>query len=268
MIANLLTKIRLCLFVFYVIIKKSFFGKENNKVKNDLQKEWVTPEISSNTIYSDILEKSGHLAIAGSSGSGKSVLIQELLQVLLCKSPNDVGFILIDTKQIELYQYKNIPHCMCYANTYKKAEDALQDAVLMLEERYKKMQSENSSLWSGSTIYIVIDECADIMCSESIKQNIGKIAELGIQAKIKLIMSTQVPNEETLPEEIIRSCDRIGLHCSDSTESKKIIGCEGAENLPKNGYGIWLNTANKIKIEIPMTDHAEQKRIIEHWKNQ
>ena len=103
-----------------------------------------------------------HLLIAGSTGSGKSVLINSIMYTLLTYQPNEKQVMLIDPKRVELYGYKRVPHCIGYASETPDIIALLRRACEVMDQRYTEMQKEGKKLYEGSDIYVVIDEFADV----------------------------------------------------------------------------------------------------------
>lgn len=234
-------------------------------------KTWETPEMEYHSAYRYIIENTGHIAIAGATGSGKSVLIRELIRYLLHSSPTKTNLILIDPKRVDLVKYKKLPHCIFYANDDLRAKYAIDFAICKMRQRYRKMERAGMEQWNGSDIFVFVDECADLLSGEyakEIKKYLIEIARLGRAAKVRLIMATQAPSRKTLPAEIIQNCDRIALRCFDAIESRQILGTKGAESLPPYGRGILRVKSNLFGFDVDMTDQEDHQRIIDHWINQ
>ena len=147
-----------------------------------------------------------HLLIAGSTGSGKSVCINDIIISMVYKSaPSDVRMILIDPKVVEMKVFSTLPHLLLPVVTDpKKAAGALKWAVLEMEQRYQKMAQKNArgldrynSLVSEEEklprIVIVIDELADLMmvAAKEVEESICRIAQLGRASGIHLIVATR-----------------------------------------------------------------------------
>ncbi len=116
--------------------------------------QWYTPAGQASNNCLDML-KHPHLLIAGSTGSGKSVLINSLIYTALYKPPTECLFILIDPKRVELVEYKNLPHCLLYASEPKDIANAINKAVYFMEERYKRMQAAGIKKSTEADIYII-----------------------------------------------------------------------------------------------------------------
>ena len=97
------------------------------------------------------LVKNRHLLIAGTTGSGKSVVINGIITSLLMTSgPDTVQFVLIDPKRVELKKYAGVPHCVRYARTMEEIKNALQDCVTEMEKRFNIMDMEGVTEYQGS----------------------------------------------------------------------------------------------------------------------
>lgn len=127
-----------------------------------MPKEWKTPGGRAAAVCLDML-KQPHLLIAGSTGSGKSVLINSIIYTALYKSPTVCGFILIDPKRVELNQYRRLPHCLRYASEPDEIAATLAAAVARMDDRYKALQAQWPERMGRPDIYIIIDEFADLM---------------------------------------------------------------------------------------------------------
>lgn len=112
------------------------------------------------TVFTELTGK--HTLIAGSTGSGKSVVENGIIYNLLFDTPN-VQFIFIDLKRVELAEYKRLPQCIQYADTLETATAALQATLKEIDKRYKWMQKRSVKTFNGSSVYLVIDELADLM---------------------------------------------------------------------------------------------------------
>jgi S-DNA-T family DNA segregation ATPase FtsK/SpoIIIE len=163
-------------------------------------KEWKTPGGMAAAACLDML-KQPHLLIAGSTGSGKSVLINSLIYTALYRSPNRCRLILIDPKRVELIDYKQLPHTIAYASEPPDIAATLVRAVDLMEQRYKRMQAVRTKKSTEADIFIIIDEFADLMTTQKRQTmpNIIRLAQLGRAANLRLILATQRPTRERHP---------------------------------------------------------------------
>jgi len=217
--------------------------------------------------------KQPHLLIAGSTGSGKSVLINSLIYTALYRSPNRCRFILIDPKRVELIDYKQLPHCIRYASEPGDIGAALVWAVELMEERFRLMQAARQKESTESEIYVIIDEFADLMITQKRQTmpNLIRLAQLGRAAHIHLILATQRPTRDIITGAIKVNLDsRVALRCPTGQDSRNIINIKGAETLPRYGFGYYLTpeTLTPQLIRIPYTDPAELAARVRWWTDQ
>ena len=185
-----------------------------------------------NSLYYDMVQQP-HLLIAGATGSGKSVLVNQLLHTLL--SYSTPGLILIDCKGVELSEYRSYQNTLCYADSPAQAVKSLEYAVDIMQSRYKQLQAAGLKKWTGADIYIIIDEFADLMTTskKAVQPLIQRIAQLGRAAKVHLIVCTQCPLREIIPTAIKCNFDcRLALRTATRQDSRNIIDTPGAETLP------------------------------------
>ena len=219
-------------------------------------------------IYRDIAKQT-HVLIAGKTGAGKSVIINGIIYGLLIeKFPNETQFIFIDTKRVELSQYKNLPHCIIYASEPGEPEKALQTALYYIEYRYKAMQKAGLKKYNGGDIYVIIDELADLMTTarKTILPLLQRIAQIGRAAKVHIIAATQCPLSKIIPTEIKVNFDCIiGLKTATKQHSRNIIDRPGCESLPPYGYGYCITPAAFTLEKFPMIQENELQRVVIHW---
>lgn len=227
-----------------------------------------TPGGTVPVIYRDMSQQV-HLLIAGKTGAGKSVTINGIIYSLLCSNfPNEVQFIFIDPKRVELYSYKNIAHCIIYATEQNEIIQAMKTALSIIENRYKDMQKQGVKKYQGGAVYIVIDELADIMtvCKKVFVPLLQRIAQIGRAANVHIIAATQCPLAVIIPTEIKVNFDSIvGLKTATAQHSRNIIGKTGCELLPPFGQGYYITPAKHEKVILPLVPEQELKRVVEHW---
>lgn len=238
------------------------------------KKVWRTPEGRYSKLYSMALDNP-HLLIAGATGSGKSVFIAGLMQVIMYRLPIDVDggaqLILLDAKRVELVQYRNLPHCICYASEPDSMLSALENAMEITEERYRKMQRQGVKKWQRSDIYVVIDEFADLMTTQRkrVQPLVQRLAQIGRASRIHIILATQTPIAKILPTEIKCNFDaRIGLRTRSAQDSRNIIGMSGLEDLPQYGQCYYMSPSEEKYYNVPMVEDSEIERLINHWTAQ
>lgn len=234
--------------------------------------KYTTPPGNVPRLCQDILNQP-HVLISGATGSGKSVLINSIIYTAAHDPPTQKTFVLIDPKLVELYRYKQLPHAIGYADTIATAKTALDRVITTMIYRYHQIRQAGGKTWTGSDIYIIIDELADLVTvDKSIIPPLARIAQLGRAAKIHLLLATQRPTSaDILPGVIKVNIDaRIALRTPTAQDSRNIIHSNGAELLPRYGKGYYLTpeTMRPVLVDIPMTADQDINRIIKHWTDQ
>ena len=210
-------------------------------------------DIGGRNVIGDI-EKLPHVLIAGTTGSGKSVCTNSLIISLLYKStPDEVRFIMVDPKMVELAPYNGIPHLLIPVVTDpKKAAGALQWAVFEMMKRYKtfsehgvKKLEEFNRLAKASedleplpSVVVVIDELADLMlvAAKEVEESICRVAQMGRAAGVHLVIATQRPSADVITGLMKANIpSRIAFAVASSLESRIILDNTGAEKLVGKG---------------------------------
>lgn len=246
---------------------KSVFKETPVKRDNVYQ---LPPSASYVERYREILENATHLLIAGTTGSGKSVILNGLLHTALALyGPGDMSFCLIDPKIVELSAYKNVPHVLRYETEPEEVLSLLRQIYGFMMDRYEQMDRTGDKKYRGTKIVVVIDELADLFmspCGKEIKAELVKLLQKGRAANIMVIMATQSPARRILSAELVLNTpNRIALYCDNAIESKQILGVKGAEEL---GYrdgsclykvpGKGIERINNIPV---FSDHELNSRI-------
>ena len=213
----------------------------------------VGRDISGRNIIGNI-EKLPHVLIAGTTGSGKSVCTNSLIISLLYKStPEEVRFIMVDPKMVELAPYNGIPHLLIPVVTDpKKAAGALQWAVFEMMKRYKtfsengvkkleeynKLAAVREDLEKLPSVVVVIDELADLMlvAAKEVEESICRVAQMGRAAGVHLVIATQRPSADVITGLMKANIpSRIAFAVASSLESRIILDTTGAEKLVDKG---------------------------------
>ncbi len=200
------------------------------------------------------IEKLPHVLIAGTTGSGKSVCTNSLIISLLYKStPDEVRFIMVDPKMVELAPYNGIPHLLIPVVTDpKKAAGALQWAVFEMMKRYKtfsehgvkKLEEFNrlaratEGMETLPAVVVVIDELADLMlvAAKEVEESICRVAQMGRAAGVHLVIATQRPSADVITGLMKANIpSRIAFAVASSLESRIILDTTGAEKLVGKG---------------------------------
>jgi len=240
-----------------------------------------------------------HLLIAGSTGTGKSVGVNAMLTSILYRAtPDDVRFILIDPKRLELGMYEEIPHLLTpVVVDPKKAANALRWAVHEMEERYKTLAAEGVRnieqynrnirlmLAEGANakdpeapkplpfIVVVIDELADLMmvASNEVEESIARLAQMARAVGIHLILATQRPSVDVVTGLIKANLpSRISFRLSSKTDSRTILDANGAEQLLGRGDMLFLPPASSrcIRLHGPYISEQESARLASFLRKQ
>lgn len=237
---------------------------------------YTTPEGKVYNLFLDMLKQS-HLLIAGTTGSGKSVLVHGLICTLLHRLPIDrergAQLILIDPKRVELAQYKNIPHTLLHATEPEDIVSALWYAVELTEGRYMQMQAAGLRQYSGSDVYVIIEELADLMTTNrrEVQPLIQRLCQIARAARVHVVAITQCPLVKVIPTEIKVNFDGIvALRTRSAQDSRNIIGETGAETLPRYGECLFAcpDTVEIEKWRVPYIRDDERRALVEFWEQQ
>jgi DNA segregation ATPase FtsK/SpoIIIE, S-DNA-T family len=202
------------------------------------------------------IAKMPHILIAGTTGSGKSVLINTIISSFLFRaSPEEVKFIMVDPKRVELTPYQDIPHLLTPVITdVEKVVHTLKWAVSEMERRYRTFQEMNvknissynemSGFPAMHYIVIIIDEMADIMMSKNaheVEEKIVRLAQMARAVGIHLILATQRPSVNVLTGLIKANIPaRIAFQVTSMIDSRVIIDSPGAEKLLGKGDMLFI----------------------------
>lgn len=232
---------------------------------------WTTPAGSAPALFYDILNQP-HALIAGTTGSGKSVLLNGVIWTALYFAPNEKQFIFIDTKKTELHQYKALPHTLAYYNDADAAVQGLASVLELTRQRCEDAARQGRKQSAAPDLYVIVDELGDLVFSNRRASYIlGQIAMIGRAANVHLIAGTQCPNRKTLSAEFAANMPaRVGLRCRDRIESRQIIGTPDAVSLPLYGECFYLSPAKREPelYTVPYITDAEQIDRVRWWTDQ
>ncbi len=246
--------------------------------------------ISGDIIVTD-LAKMPHLLIAGATGSGKSVCINTLIMSILYKAhPDDVKFIMVDPKMVELSVYNGIPHLLIPVVTdAKMAAGALNWAVAEMTDRYQKfadygvrdikgynkkaMEEEDPDHPKLPQIVIVVDEMADLMmvAAKEVEDAICRLAALARAAGIHLVLATQRPSADVITGLIKTNVQsRIALSVQSSIDSRIILDQSGAETLLGNGDMLFYPSSypKPVRVQGAFLSDEEIAEVIRFLQDQ
>lgn len=240
--------------------------------------------VSGQPLVADIA-KMPHVLIAGSTGSGKSVCINTFMcSILFRASPNDVKFILVDPKRVELIAYNNIPHLLTpVIFDPKKVVSALKWATAEMDRRYKQLAeagvkniadyNELAGLAAMHNIVIVIDELADIMlfAPSEVEECITRIAQMARAVGIHLVLATQRPSVDVITGLIKANVPtRIAFNVSSMTDSRVVLDAPGAEKLLGKGDMLYVppDQSRPSRVQGTYVSEPEIKGLIDFIKSQ
>src|SRR5579872_3217959 len=250
------------------------------------------------------LESMPHLLIAGSTGSGKSVMLNSMIMSVLYKAtPDEVRMIMVDPKRLELGLYEGIPHLLVPVITDpKKATNALRNAVLEMERRLKLMAGQGvrnidqynkkvrqlamtprtlfeedetpaEDLSPLPYILILIDELADLMMVErgGVEEAVTRLAQMARAVGMHLVLATQRPSVDVITGLIKANFpSRISFRVATRVDSRTVLDVMGAEHLLGKGDMLFLppGSSRLTRVHGAFVTEAEINRVVESWKAQ
>ena len=232
------------------------------------------------------LTKMPHLLIAGATGSGKTVCLNTVICCLLMSNtPNDIRFILVDPKRVELTQYNSVPHLATPVIVdSKKAISVLQGLIQEMEERYKKFSMVGARHIEGYNknkqgdeklpyLVLVIDELADLMMAgfDEVESSLCRLAQLARATGIHLVVATQRPSVDVITGLIKANFPtRISFAVTSQVDSRTILDSTGAEKLLGHGDMLFLPTdaAKPKRLQGCFLSDPEIDRLVYFWGSQ
>ncbi len=225
-----------------------------------------------------------HLLIAGATGAGKSVGLNDIICSILFKSsPEDVRLLMVDPKRIELSAYEDIPHLLHpVVVDPKMASRALQWAVLEMERRYGLMEEKrvkNITTYNQNSddklplIVIIIDELADLMmvASKDVEASVARLAQMARAAGMHLILATQRPSVDVLTGLIKANFPtRMSFKVSSKIDSRTILDTSGAEHLLGKGDMLFVppGATTMQRIHAAYITEEEIDKVVSFLKDQ
>ena len=248
----------------------------------------IGKDVSGEAMFTRI-DKTPHLLIAGSTGSGKSVCVNTIITSILLKNkPDKVKLIMIDPKMVELSIYDGIPHLLTSVVTDPlKAADVLHKVVLEMESRYRefartrvrniegynKIAEKDPDYKALPYIVVIIDELADLMMvsSKEVEESIARIAQKARAAGIHMIIATQRPSVDVITGVIKTNIpSRIAFAVSSSIDSRTILDKSGAETLLGKGDMLYLSadSSKPVRIQGAFLSDDEVEKVVDFVKSQ
>ncbi len=231
------------------------------------------------------LARMPHLLVAGATGSGKSVCVNSLIaSLLVARTPDEVQLVLIDPKQVEMSQYRELPHLRLPVVTdMDKVVATLRWTVLEMERRYTRfseVSARNIVAFNDrfpderlGYLVVVVDELADMMmtAAEDVERLICRLAQLGRAAGVHLVVATQRPSVDVLTGLIKANLPtRIAFAVSSQTDSRVIMDRAGAERLLGRGDGLYQagDEMNPRRFQGAFTSDDEIEALCAFWRGQ
>lgn len=265
------------------LIDSTAFSTAKSKLTVALGKD-----ISGNIVLAD-LAKMPHLLIAGTTGSGKSVCTNAMIQSILYRaSPEEVQLVLIDPKKVEFNVYNGIPHLLTPVVTDpRKAAGALGWAVTEMLRRYQEFAANNvrdltsfnemarksDTVKPMPQIVIVIDELADLMmaASKEVEDAIVRLAQMARAAGMHLVIATQRPSVDVITGLIKANIpSRLALTVASGTDSRTILDAVGAEKLLGRGDMLFMpvGTSKPLRVQGCFISNSEIESVVQFLKSQ
>ena len=271
-------------------ILTAFKNKEDSKLLAALGKSIMGEPVCCE------IDKTPHLLVAGSTGSGKSVCINSMITSLLMRTkPDEVKLVLVDPKKVELSMYNGVPHLLTPVVTDpKKANIVLQKIVKMMEDRYDLFENSKTKNIAGYNTYVdkknetlpedekinrlpyivvIIDELADLMlvAAKEVEDSIMRITQMARAAGIHLIVATQRPSTDVITGVVKANIpSRISFAVSSSIDSRTILDMSGAEKLLGKGDMLFLPQGENVPVRVQGTfiSDDEIKAVVDYTISQ
>lgn len=244
-------------------------------------------DISGQTIVGN-LAKMPHLLVAGATGSGKSVCINGIITSILYKAkPDEVKFLMVDPKMVELNVYNGIPHLLAPVVTDpKRASLALKKIVVEMEKRYELFSKSGARNVEGYNlmmkdnpeavlpyIVVIVDELADLMmvAANDVEDAIARLAQMARAAGIHLIIATQRPSVDVITGVIKANIpSRIAFGVSSQVDSRTILDMAGAEKLLGRGDMLFMpmGASKPIRVQGAFMSDQEVEAIVGYVRGQ
>ncbi|ACT02025.1 FtsK/SpoIIIE family DNA translocase [Paenibacillus sp. JDR-2] len=234
------------------------------------------------------LARMPHLLVAGATGSGKSVCINGIITSILYKAaPDEVKFLMVDPKMVELNVYNGIPHLLAPVVTDpRRAALALKKIVVEMEKRYELFSKSSTRNIEGYNalmaenpkavlpyIVVIVDELADLMmvASNDVEDSIARLAQMARAAGIHLIIATQRPSVDVITGVIKANIpSRIAFGVSSQVDSRTILDMVGAEKLLGRGDMLYLpvGMSKPIRVQGAFLSDQEVEALVDYARGQ
>ncbi len=262
------------------VVESEAFGKIKSKLRIALGQD-----VAGQPVCAD-LSKMPHLLIAGATGSGKSVCINTVVAALLCTAtPDEVRFVMIDPKRVELVNYNGIPHLIRpVVVEVEGAVMVLQDAVHEMDRRFKlfaEKSARNIETYNRMVedqpekklpfLVVIVDELADLMmvAASEVEHAITRLAQMARATGIHLILATQRPSVDVVTGLIKANFPaRISFAVTSLIDSRVVLDAPGAEKLLGRGDMLYLaSDSSKLqRLQGCYVSDRELEKLATHWR--
>jgi len=267
--------------VAVVKLKELLMSKEFKKRKSNLTIA-LGKDVAGNAWVAD-LDPMPHLLVAGATGSGKSVCLNDILISLLYQNnPDQLKFILVDPKRVELTAYNGIPHLLTpVINQVDKTINALRWVVSEMDRRYEllsKTGHRNIAAYNNDNghtmpyLVLAIDELADLMsvAANEVEAAIIRLAQMARAVGIHLILATQRPSVDIITGLIKANItSRIAFSVASVIDSRTILDSSGAEKLLGRGDLLYISPelSKPKRLQGAYVTDQEIERVLSYWKS-
>ncbi|XOU94111.1 MAG: DNA translocase FtsK 4TM domain-containing protein [Candidatus Kerfeldbacteria bacterium] len=264
-----------------VKLKELLMSREFKKRKSNLTIA-LGKDVAGNSWLAD-LDSMPHLLVAGATGSGKSVCLNDILISLLYQnSPEQLKLILIDPKRVEMTAYNDIPHLITpVINQTDKTINALRWVVAEMDRRYELLSKtghrniqgfNNNSDEMMPFLVLAIDELADLMstASKEVEAAIIRLAQMARAVGIHLILATQRPSVDIITGLIKANITtRIAFSVASLVDSRTILDTSGAEKLLGKGDMLYISPSlsKPKRLQGALVNDQEIERVLSYWKS-
>ena len=265
------------------VMESEAFGEVESQLRLCLGQD-----VSGNPVVAD-LTAMPHLLIAGTTGSGKSVCVNAIIAALLLQNtPDDLKFLMVDPKRVELTGYNGIPHLLSKVVVeMERVTSALQWVLREMDGRYRRFSEARAThirdynervaprLGEKRLPYIVVivDELADLMmmAPQETERAICRIAQMARATGIHLVIATQRPSVDVVTGLIKANFPaRIAFNVASSVDSRVILDMPGAEQLLGRGDMLFLppDASTPLRLQGAFVSDEELRRLVQYWKEQ